>query len=278
MRYNYKKSFFVILLVISMFNFINAAAPVTTVQNFPEGYFVQVHPIKEYFKAGEDVNFHIHVFNSSNGYPVNDSIQCIIHLYKKNGSQFVSEYSTFPDDSFDYEINVLGGNFTEDLKSYHAFCFSGELGGDYENEITVTQSGDAPNTLKLISYIVLLILIFGIALLIKSQHNKTDFDSFEKSIISSNKHTGETFVKSLMAGLFKNSFIWLYFIGWIMVMIIKEIIYDYGSVDVYGYFVLMANIYSLGLFLVVVYMIGFMIQYLKNIYSMISDDNWGLRR
>lgn len=265
-----------IITFLLLFGIVSSAPPATTVQNFPEGYSVIIHPIKNYFKVGEDVNFHIHVFNSSNGYPINQSTVCYLHLYYSNGTQIVAGHTSTVDDLYDYEINTLGGNITENLKSYHVFCFDGDIGGDSENTIEVTPSGEEHDITTFLSYIVLFISVLGVALLIKSQHDKTDFNSFEKNIISNKKHTGETLVKGLLGGLFKNSFIWLYFIGWILVLIMREIIYNYGSVTVYSYFVIIANIYSLGLFLVVIYMIGFMIQYLKEIFSMISEDNWGI--
>ena len=278
MRYNTKAPFLLFFLVLSMFSFALAVPPVTEVQNFPEGYNIQVHPIKLYFQEGQDVNFHIHVFNSSNGYPINESVQCALHLYAANGSHLFTGVTNTIDDMYDYEINVLGGNFTEQVRSYHVFCYNGGIAGDSAKAIKVTPAGTNIDMPTLISYILLLFSIIFIMLFISNQRSNTDFKSKESGIISNHKSTGQTLVKGILLGLFKNSFIWIYFLGWLLVLTIREILYEFSNVTIYSYFSLMANVYSLGLLLVSVYMIGYTIDYMRNIFSILTDQNWGISR
>lgn len=147
------------LSLICLIGFVSSVPPQTEVQNFPEGYSIEVHPIKQYFKAGEDVTFHAHVFNSSNGVPINESITCYFHMYKGNGEHVVTITQDTPDDLHDYEFFVAGGNLTKEVSSYHAYCVNGDIGGDYPFAIEVNESGLSNNPSF---YFLILILSFGV--------------------------------------------------------------------------------------------------------------------
>jgi len=265
-----------IILLLFMFNFVIAVPPVTTVEYFPQGYTIQVHPIKTIFKIGEDVNFNIHIFNSTNGVPINTSSTCVLHLYNTSGNHSFIGYQSNVSNIYDYEINIMGGNFTSYTKSYHVFCYGEGIGGDYPYSIEVTQSGEPMEFIRLVAYILLLLVVVGIMSFMVSKHSGTNFESSKKSIVENHKNMGETMVRGLITGLFKNSFIWLYFTGWIFILILREILYEFGSVVIYGYFELIANIYSLGLILVTVYMIGYLISYMRSIVGILVDRDWGV--
>jgi len=275
---NINKYLFLMMLVLSMFSLVSAVPPVTTVSSFPDGYYIEVHPIMDYFKAGQDVTLNAHVENASNGYVVNSSLTCWMHLYNSTGEHVVIQSTNVTDHFHDYEFKILGGNFTKETKSFHVYCLNGGIGGNYPKAIEVTLSGESVSNLGLYSDIVLLIVVLVIMIMIKNIHNKTDFKKGTKKLIDEDngKNRGQTMAMGIVYSIFKNSFVWMYFLGWIIVLILKDIVYRFNTSEIYTYFTLIANVYSLGLFLVLVFMIGYTISYMKNMIGVLAENSWGV--
>lgn len=194
---------------------------------------------------------------------------CNINIESPSGDIILTNTNMTYTTSFHYYTL----NITE-LGAYKitGFCEDGEL----NKQIDFLFARDGGTMTELITYILLLLSTIAIILFMVSKHGKTDFDSYEKSMTDDSKNKGEVMVKGIITGLFKNSFIWLYFTGWIAVLILREILYQFGGATIYGYFVLMANVYSLGLILVTIYMIGYLMTYMKNIFSILTDNSWGV--
>lgn len=140
----------------------------------------------------------------------------------------------------------------------------------------VTLSGERNNSHIIVSDIILLLCMIGVILMIGNMNRKTDFDKWNEKIIDKHKNMGQTLVNGLVFSLFKNVFVWYYFMGWIFVLILKDVVYRFNSADIYGYFTLIANVYSLGLILVTIYMIGYFASYMMNTVNILTDNNWGV--
>jgi len=177
-----------------------------------------------------------------------------------NGTTWI--YNFTPNSSLRYDVNGKGDK--DGTNSSFAFWFDATL------------SGQQTNSSIIISDIILLIALIGIGLFISNKHGKTDFKEKNDKLLKDNKNMGQTLVKGLLLTLFKNSFIWLYFLGWIFIFVLKDIIYRFNSAEIYGYFTLIGNIYSLGLLLVLVFMIGMFVTYIKDSISTLTDQNWGV--
>jgi hypothetical protein len=65
-------------------------------------------------------------------------------------------------------------------------------------------------------------------------------------------------------------------LGMDFVLILQDIIYRFNTPEIYTYFTLIANVYSLGLFLVLVFMIGYTISYMKNMIGVLAENSWGV--
>jgi hypothetical protein len=176
-----------------------------------------------------------------------------------NGTTWI--YNFTPNESLRYDVNGIGDKDGEN--DSFAFWFDATL------------SGQQTNSSIIISDIIILIALIGLLLLIANKHQKTDFKEMNKKVLES-QHMGQRFVKGFIYVLFKNSFIWVYFIGWVIIFILKDIIYRFNSADIYGYFTIISNIYSLGLLLVVVFMIGHFATYMRDSISVLTDKNWGI--
>ena len=177
-----------------------------------------------------------------------------------NGSTWI--YNFTPNSSLRHDVN--GNGDKDGLDSSFAFWFDATLSGE-QNTTTI-----------IISDIILLLVFISILLIINNTHKKTDFERWNKNIMDDHKNMGQTLVRGLIYGLFKNTFIWFYFIGWILILILKDIVYRFNSVEIYSYFTLAANIYSLGLLLVIGFMIGWFATYIRDSVSTLSDNNWGV--
>ena len=214
---NINKYLFLMMLVLSMFSLVSAAPPVTTVPQFPDGYSIEIHPIIDYFKAGQDITLNAHVENSSNGYPINDSITCWLHLYNSTGQHLVIQSTNTTDHLYDYEFYIKGGNFTKETKSLHIYCFNGNIGADRPYTIEVTPTGEYLDTPKAISYSMIFVvsllmfiglLIGGIAL---PSNNKSD--KFTGYVIAVRNMK---YVKYVLLGLSYITLVWISYFIWMI--------------------------------------------------------------
>ena len=131
--------FICILLVLSSFVF--AVKTITT--NPGEGGLTLRTTPYEFIQLNQDFHLHLHVFNSSNGVPLdNKTIQCYLHLYNHSGSHtFTGRFTTF-DDMFDFELPLTGGNFSQlGVHAYILQCNGTNKGGFESSTYTVTNDG-----------------------------------------------------------------------------------------------------------------------------------------
>jgi len=177
-----------------------------------------------------------------------------------NGSTWI--YNFTPNDSLRHDVNGFGDK--NGINDSFAFWFDATLSGG-QNDSTI-----------ILSDILLLLTVIGLIFIIGKKYSKTNFNEMDKKITDEHRNMGTTFVKGLLYGLFKNVFIWYYFLGWIFILILKDIVYRFNSAEIYSYFTLMANIYSIGLLLVTVYMIGWFITYMRNMVNVLTDNDWGV--
>lgn len=179
------------------------------------------------------------------------------------------------DYSFEYcNTSVLG--------EYLYIIYGNKGGLSYESSeegkfiITSSGGGILDNMLRLIGEIVLLLTIAFLTIFFLKKHKNADFNSWDKNIIKDNKNIGQLFVNGFLYTLFKNYFIWAYFSGWLFVLVLNDVLFRFGSIEVYEYFEIISNIYSLGLILVGIFFIGMFVSYLKRSIGLLEDKNWGL--
>lgn len=273
-----------ILLLLGMFLFSNMvyAQPPFQQSNIDTSLILE-SPVIEYIQQNEDHEFHVHVHNSSTGKLISSANieYCSLHLYNESGNHLLEVNMSLGSNGIDYEFNVLAGNFSQ-VGQYAMYYYCQvnssveQRGGFFQYGFDVTLSGQPVSLPWIIADIVLLICMILVIILISMKHSKTDFETWDQNIIKDHKNMGQTFINSLLYTMFKNPFIWLYFLGWICVLIVRDIIFQFSSPAVYEYFVIFSNVYSLGLILVLIFMIGTFASYMKNTLGILSDNNWGL--
>lgn len=160
-------------LIIGMFliSFISAVPPFAQENVFTEGYEIK-YPQDGTLKLNLNHTFSFHIYNISNGVPIdNSSTNCIFHLYESSGKHILEVNAEYDTGSLnnEWEVFVDGGNFSElGEQCYLIQCNSSllGLGGFASVGFEVTPSGNpSPTSGESILYFVFVTVLFGIFLL-----------------------------------------------------------------------------------------------------------------
>lgn len=105
------KKLIILLMVVLLLPSIMAAPPGQS-SDTTNGLKLEA-PIKPYQTQGETFDYHLHLYNESNGqYMDNGTAFCLFHLYGPDGGHIVRVNDT-EFNGVDFEVEVDGGNFTE---------------------------------------------------------------------------------------------------------------------------------------------------------------------
>jgi len=229
----------------------------------------------EYFQINNSFMVNAHVYNNT-GYPLtNETVSCIFHAYNRNGTHAIEASMSF-DGEIDFYYNIPAEAFTGGKASWIISCNDSAYGGFSGGPAVVNLSGFEPNLAQILGSIFLLVVVSGLIFVINYKYSKTDFESWGDNIISSHKNMGTTMVKGFTYNIFKDLFLWNWALGWVFIFILKDIVYHVSNPEIYGYFILMFNIYSLSGLLVLLFVMGIFISWCRKIIDIISDNNWGL--
>jgi hypothetical protein len=149
-----------LFLGIFLISLVSAASPFTnTVIN--KGLIIE-HPLNDPIKANQDHDFHFHVYNATDGKPVNYSlVTCYFHWYNQSGvDTFVNDKGVATDGQYDKLQTIKGGNITTIGQYSYVFqCNSSTEGGFYSHDVTVTSTGFELSTGSSIFYAILIFLM-----------------------------------------------------------------------------------------------------------------------
>lgn len=155
---------FVFMLSLFSFSLASAAPPITQVQQFTEGYTIRM-PTDNILLLNQGVEFEVHVYNISNGFPITSGICCYLHLYNSTGNHILEMEDCSTSHNFDYSFNVVGGNVTYELVTANYQCNSTNKGGYGEEELVVTSDGLRITSDDITFVILLFIVAYGILIL-----------------------------------------------------------------------------------------------------------------
>jgi hypothetical protein len=158
------KNFLLIFILLFSITLISAVPPVTTTQQFTEGYNIQI-PQDNILKVNEPYIFEFHVFNISNGQPKTSGISCDLHLYDNLGNNLFTGTDNSADTYGDYTFNLTKGNFSK-VDNYYYFvrCNSSSLGGFSESILNITPSGNGGSPANIAFFILVIALVYGVTL------------------------------------------------------------------------------------------------------------------
>ena len=118
-----------------------------------------------YFIENEYHSFRFHIYNQTNGMPMdNSSAGCIFHLYNRSGDEiFETDTNITFENIYDFDVTVTPNNFTEPgYYSYIFQCNNSAIGGFVSRTFLVNTSGIEGNPLLAG---LIFFLLFGIAIL-----------------------------------------------------------------------------------------------------------------
>src|SRR6056297_2148107 len=144
------------LMIILCFSFVTSAPPVTTVQEFPEGYIIVEYPDR-YLKIEQDYQYNFFVYNTSNGILlVNQSLTCNFFLDNSSGEVVFSKEADYFADGH-WGVDILGGNFSNAGRyAYGVSCQDGN-GGALAGSFEVNHSGEDPSSNRIFARLLLMI-------------------------------------------------------------------------------------------------------------------------
>jgi hypothetical protein len=139
-----KKFLYITLFMLLLaFPLVSAKNPIQ-ISSVGAGLEIQF-PAEDYLEANITHDFNFHIFNSSTGLAVNSTaitVTCFFHLYNETGNHLLKLIDTVPSNTFDYEFEVGGGNWTFlGEYSYIVQCNTSTQGGFAAVPITITSSG-----------------------------------------------------------------------------------------------------------------------------------------
>lgn len=139
----FNRKYALIISIIFLFIIIpnvSSAPPVTTVQQFAEGYSLVENPHK-YLKLNEDYQYNFFVYNMSTGLLVdNSTLNCSFFLANNTGNLIFFTDANYIEDGY-WQVEILGSNFSESGGyPYGVSCQDGR-GGALAGILEVTESG-----------------------------------------------------------------------------------------------------------------------------------------
>lgn len=204
-----KSGIFLGLMLLCLIGLVTAQPPFSQSVGFTDGYLIEF-PQQGTIPQNQDYLFNFHVYNLSNGFPIDNSVtDCFFHLYDNSGLHLIETNLDYVSEN-EWQINVTQGNFTrEGDYSYIVQCNSSILGGFQSVGFEVSNADRQINISESIIYILLTIgvfLIFVISLYFTiaiPYSNKTN----EKGAVI--KVTKAKYFKLLMVGITYAFFVWL---------------------------------------------------------------------
>jgi len=217
---------------------------------------------------------------------------CITWTQKYSNSTYTNFTSvTYPNQTkviFNPQIesNKIGSEYYYDACNWSSIvgeyevCGTTDVDGvdtDFCVGYEVNLSGSERNITVLIADILIILFLLIIIIALHRAYGKYNREEANKSIINSHDgNWGKTFIKTMANNLMKNSFLWYYSIGWLILIVMKDLILNFSSSEIYGFFVLFLDIYSFGFFLIIVVWIGILIKHFQFITEIIQDINMGV--
>jgi len=174
-------------------------------------------------------------------------------------------YTTVLNDSLRHDVNGIGD--INGLNDSFAFWFD------------VTLSGQQASSVIIAADIFLIFLIGLLMFVLNSKYKGINFEKESNKITDSHDgNIGKTFIKRLGYGFMKNSFLWYYSLGWILLIIVKDLVFRFNSPEIYSYLSLFVEIYSFGFFLVIVAWIGIFYKMVMDQLDILDGLDMGLEK
>jgi hypothetical protein len=157
-----KNILFSLIFLFIIIPFIQSAPPVTTIQQFSEGFVIEGSP-QEYLKQNQDYQYNFFLYNISNGINIGGTTaSCIFYLADDMGSVLYSSVVPFKSEGY-FGVNISGGNFSKlGHYNYGIYCNSTIMGGAFVSFFKVTSDGqEYPEGVVIVFFIIIFLILVG---------------------------------------------------------------------------------------------------------------------
>lgn len=251
----------IFILILLFIPFVSSVPPVTTVDEFPEGYLITEQQ-QGSILYNQDYNYNFFVQNASNGIEITDAtVTCTFFLANISGDILYSTNATYYDFYNGYwRVELDAGNFSYIGEyPYGLLCKNGDLGGGLSGTFYAGYSGKILDSGEAILYIPLFLVFFFAFFMITFGIN---YLPSENQKDSDNRILKISYLKYLRSTL--------YFILWLLVLAVlylaSNLSFAYSPDVLLANFFLMLYKIGLGLTLPIV------VIWLLWILSKITED------
>ena len=274
-----KRILFLVPVLVMLIGMVTATSPFQS-GNPATGFDIK-YPQLDTYQLNHSINFNIHLFNSSNGYPIDSSTAtCYLHIANQSGFQIFN--GTLPPDTNsnivnEYDLVVLGGNFsTAGNYGYTIQCNDSIQGGYVSIPITVTPTGE-DYYIKPIGPQIILISFFILLLAALIYLNKSiDFERWYERV--KKEITGKNPIRKTFAvmtySLMKNVFVFYYLLGLMILFIVTNISYAYNLAS-FSIMKILLTLFMWGSIFVAISFFGRIIHLIMDLKDHFVDWKWG---
>lgn len=280
---NVKKNCLLFFVLIFLVSIVSAAPPVTTVQQFPEGYYISEQQY-HVFKLGESVRYGFLLENASNGVVINESVinYCRLIVSNSQGFNTQSVNITYNDTYrlWGVELNETQVNeiFPEVGFYNYAVSCQDDFGGVISGVFEVTMNGYNFDIFNALSYFILILFFTSLLILYSYSNNKINYDKWENKIIK--KYENKNYIKLVLSSigfnLLKNKFVLYYLLGIPLILIVTELSYVANVTILSQLMNVLSSIYLWCAVLIGLYFFGYVQEWLKDLFDKFKDLNWGM--
>lgn len=144
----------------------------------------------------------------------------------------------------------------------------------------VTPSGKADSIAYLFVNFILFLLIIGMMLGFAYFNKTINFEKWHNKILSKyeDKNPVRAFFSSLVYVFMRDPFLIYYLLGWVLLIIIEDIVFTFNLLIIHTLVVNMIDLYAVGLFIVGLMFVGIAYQFLKETWDKFDSLKWGLEK
>lgn len=271
----FSKKVVIILSLILLLNIFLVSAQPPFAAEFPEGYTIRT-TVPEIQQEGVSINYHVHLYNASNGVPLfNDTASCYLHLYNET-NQFLSSEMGFSDIEWEYEVG--GGNFTVGNYQSIVFCNSSSAGGFTIRDFKVTPDGNSYEVSDSIIQSLFILFFIGLFVLVYYIKKEVNLEKLNNSIYEKykNKNYIKLVISSIGYNIMKNSFVLYYLITFPIIVLLTDLAFIYGFNNLTGLLTAITIIYSVGIIVVGLIFISHVQEWFMDLLEKIKNMDWGV--
>lgn len=105
-----KRVIFLIVITLALISAGAAAAPIKSFAVANDGYDIDV-PLFSYIIKNTEMSYYVHVYNKTNGMPINSEINCSLRVYNVSGAHIYTNSTITASETWGYDFPISASTF-----------------------------------------------------------------------------------------------------------------------------------------------------------------------